>query len=129
MKVDFTTIARGAHSGYQKASQMVIDSQEEWEDLWQQHASDIEPPPPVPQVDFTRDKVVAAFAGEKPTSGYSVEILTVETRNSQTGKLPSLGIKVKYRQPGDAVQEVITQPHHIIRIPQIAVEQVVFERA
>lgn len=119
MNVDFTTIARGSNSGYQSASQMVIDNSERWSNLWQQHTSNTEPPPPVPQVDFTRYSVVAVFAGEKPTGGYSVEILSVETSGSQTQE--QLAITVQYRQPsaGDFVTEALTYPYHIIGIPKI----------
>ncbi|MDZ8032665.1 protease complex subunit PrcB family protein [Nostoc sp. DedSLP04] len=119
MNVDFTTIARGSDSGYQSASQMVIDNSERWIDLWQQHTSNAEPPPPIPQVDFTRNSVVAVFAGEKPTGGYSVEILSAETSGSQTQE--QLAITVQHRQPGagDFVTEALTYPYHIIRIPKI----------
>ena len=131
MNIDFTTIAQGADSGYQSASQTVIDNQERWINLWQQHTSDTEPPPPVPQVDFTSYNVVAVFAGEKSTGGYSVEMLTVETRNFQTKDLPSLVIVVEYRQPQpeDFVTEAMTSPYHMIKIPQIDVKNVVFEPA
>jgi hypothetical protein len=131
MNIDFTTISRGADSGYQSASQTVIDNQEGWINLWQQHTSDTEPPPPVPQVDFTSYNVVAVFAGEKSTGGYSVEMLTVETRNFQTKDLPSLVIVVEYRQPQpeDFVTEAMTYPYHMIKIPQIDVKNVVFEPA
>jgi hypothetical protein len=131
MNIDFTTISRGADSGYQSASQRVIDNQEGWINLWQQHTSDTEPPPPVPQVDFTSYNVVAVFAGEKSTGGYSVEMLTVETRNFQTKDLPSLVIVVEYRQPQpeDFVTEAMTYPYHMIKIPQIDVKNVVFEPA
>jgi hypothetical protein len=129
--IDFTTIARGADSGYQSASQMVIDNSEQWNDLWQQHTSNAEPPPPVPKVDFTSYNVVAVFAGEQSTGGYSVEILTVETKNSQTKDLPSLVITVQYNQPkpGDFVTEAMTYPYHMIKIPKIDVNKVVFEQA
>jgi len=131
MNIDFTTIAQGADSGYQSASQTVIDNKERWINLWQQHTSDTEPPTPVPQVDFTSYNVVAVFAGEKSTGGYSVEILTVETRNFQTKDLPSLVIVVEDRQPQpeDFVTEAMTYPYHMIKIPQIDVKKVVFEPA
>jgi hypothetical protein len=127
MNVDFTTIARGSDSGYQSASQMVINNSEQWNDLWQQHTSNTEPPPPVPPVDFTRYSVVAVFAGEQPTSGYSVEILSIETNGSQTQK--QLAITVQHRQPGagDFVTEALTYPYHMIRIPKIDVSKVVFK--
>ena len=131
MNIDFTTIAQGTNSGYQSASQTVIDNEEGWINLWQQHTSDTEPSPPVPKVDFTSYKVVAVFAGEKSTGGYSVEILTVETRNFQTKDLPSLVIVVEYRQPqpGGLVTEAMTYPYHMIKIPKIDVKKVVFEQA
>ncbi|MFN6480409.1 protease complex subunit PrcB family protein [Nostoc sp. DedQUE07] len=119
MNINFRTIARGTDSGYQSASQMVINNSERWIDLWQQHTYNTEPPPPVPQVDFTSYGVVAVFAGEKPTSGYSVEILSAETSGSQTQE--QLAITVQYRHPkaGDFVTEALTYPYHIIRIPKI----------
>lgn len=125
--IDFSTIARGADSGFHTASLMVIKSGDKWADVWEQHTSDTVPPPPIPQVDFTQHQVVAVFAGERNSSGYSVEILTVETR---TDNLPSLVITVKYHQPqpGIFVLDVITHPYHIIKIPRIAVERVIFER-
>ena len=124
MRVDFTTIAQGTYSAYPTASQLAIASPAEWLDLWQQHSSDEIPPPPVPEVDFTQYRVIAVFAGEKPTGGYSVEIISVETTNSL------LVITVKYRQPGaeDIVTEAMTHPYHIIQMPLMTVEQVVFER-
>jgi hypothetical protein len=119
MKIDFITIARGSNSGYQSASQMVIKNSEQWIDCWQQHTSNTEPPPPVPRVDFTRYSIVAVFAGEQPTGGYSVEILSVETSGSPTQE--QLAITVQHLQPGagDFVTEALTYPYHIIRIPRI----------
>lgn len=130
MNVNFRTIAQGASSAYQTASQMVIDNPEEWADVWQQHADGIIPHPPVPKVDFTDNQVVAVFMGEKRTSGYSVEILTVETNSSQEDDLTELVITVAYRQPqlGDIVLEVITYPYHIITIPQLAANKVLFKK-
>lgn len=127
MNIGFTTIARGADSGYQSASQMVIDNSEQWSNLWNQHTYNTEPPPPVPQVDFTRYSVVAVFAGEQPTGGYSVKILSAETSGSQTKE--QLAITVGYRQPTaeDFVTEALTYPYHIIKIPKLDVSKVVFK--
>jgi PrcB C-terminal len=131
MKVNFRTIARGANSGYPTASHLVIDNSEAWADVWQQHTSDFIPPPPVPNVDFTDNQVVAVFMGEKRTGGYSVEILSVETKSSEKENLASLVITVAYRQPkpGEIVPEVITHPYQIITIPQLAANKVLFKQA
>lgn len=128
MNIDFTTIARGTDSGYQSASQMVIDNSERWSNCWQLHTYNAEPPPPVPPVDFSRYSIVTVFAGEKPTGGYSVEILKVETSGSQT-KERSAAITVRYRQPkaGEFVTEALTYPYHMIRIAKIDGNKVVFK--
>lgn len=129
MNIDFTTIARGTDSSYPSANQTVLDNSEHWSNCWQLHTYDIEPPPPVPPVDFSRYSVVAVFAGEKPTSGYSVEILKVETSGSQTQEPEAIAISVRHRQPkaGEFVTEALTYPYHIIMIPKIDANKVVFK--
>ena len=121
MSVKFTTIDRGHNSRYSTASQLVIASNEEWIDLWQQHTSNST----LPEVDFTQEQVVAVFAGVKPSSGYSIEVISVETTNS------ILVITVKDSQPGpgDGVFTAQTKPYHIIKIPRMTVEKVVFKQA
>ena len=129
MNIDFTTITQGTDSGYQSASQMVIDNSEQWSNCWQLHTDNAEPPLSLPQVDFTRYSVVAVFAGEKPTSGYAVEIVRAETGGSQTKERLLLAITVRHRQPkaGDFVTEALTYPYHIIRMPKIDGNKVVFK--
>ncbi len=129
MNIGFTTIARGIDSGYQSASKTVIDNSEQWISLWQLHTYNAEPPPPVPQVDFIRYSVVAIFAGEQPTSGYSVEILSVENGGSQTKEQGAIAITLQYCQPkaGEFVTEALTYPYHMIRIPKLDVSKVVFK--
>ncbi len=129
MQINFTNIDRGASSGYPLTSQMVIDNQEEWEQVWQAHTSELIPSPSLPKIDFGCDQVIAVFAGEKRTSGYAIEIVGVETRTTGDGGYPLLVLKIRYSQPREVVQDVITRPYHIIKASkvdaiQVAVEQV-----
>lgn len=130
MLVDFNTIARGEDSGYMKASQIVIENEEQWADLWEKHISNIEPSPPLPEVDFNREMVIAVFSGEKPTSGYPVEIVSVETKPSKIKDHDLLIVKIRQRQPGkhEVVMDVMTQPNHIIKLPKMKAEGVIFEQ-
>ena len=129
MNIDFTTIARGTDSSYPSARQMALRSSQRWSNVWQLHTYNTEPPLPIPQVDFSRYSVVAVFAGEKPTGGYSVEIIKVETNGSQTKEPEAIAISVRYRQPkaGEFVTEALTYPYHMIRIPKLDVSKVVFK--
>jgi len=123
MKVNLTTIARGDDSGYRKADRMVIASKEKWNRLWREHTSDLLPPPPVPEIDFSKNSVIAVFAGEKPSSGFSIQVAGVET----TDDSETLVVKIKQGQPGKIAEDVITRPYHLVRIPRMEVTSVIFE--
>jgi hypothetical protein len=129
MKIPFTTIAQGTSSGYQNADQLIIDTPEQWEQLWQEYTSDVIPPVETPPINFTENSIIAVFSGEKPTSGYGVEIVSVESRATSDCDLTRLIIRVHYCFPDSITQDVITHPYHIIQLPQISAPQVFFEEA
>jgi hypothetical protein len=110
--VSFVSIGQGTASGIVDPLEIVIQSEQELQDFWKQHAPSGSPPPPV---DFATDLVVGIFAGQRPTSGYQVEIVRVERGGT--------GIHVIYQiksPPKDAlVAQVLTQPFHLIRLPQL----------
>ncbi len=129
MNIDFTMIARGTDSSYLNVRQMAIRSSRRWSNVWQLHTYNTEPPPPIPQVDFSRHSVIAVFAGQKPTSGYSIKIIKVEINGSQTKDPEAIAISVRHRQPkaGDFVTEALTYPYHMIWIPKLDGKKVVFK--
>lgn len=123
MKINFTSITHGDDSGYRKADRMVIGSKERWNGLWRKHTLDLLPPPPVPEIDFTRDEVIAVFAGEKSSSGYSIRVAAVETSNDSE----ILIVKIRQDKPGKIAEDVITRPYHMVSIPRRGVASVIFE--
>jgi hypothetical protein len=129
MQITFTTIAQGISSGYRKFDQLIIDTPEQWEHLWEEHTSDLIPPLKTPSINFARNLIIAVFSGEKPTSGYRVEIISVETKDIADCDRPHLIVRVHQGLPASVTQDVITHPHHIIQIPQISMPQVFFEEA
>lgn len=109
-----TTLSKGQYSGIREPLEIVIRTQEDWALFWQRHTSGQAPALPLPRVDFGREMVVGVFLGEKSTGGYQVEI---------TGAHPSeSGLQVSYQvkspPQGAIVAQVITQPHHLIRLPR-----------
>ena len=113
------TLDRGAQSGIQTTRREVVRTATVWNALWAAHASGR----PAPEVDFSRDMVVAMFAGSRPSAGYSIEIVSVERENG--------ALTVKFREsapPSDAmVAEVLTSPFHLA-VVQRAQGQARFER-
>jgi len=67
--------------------------------------------------------VIAVFAGERTTGGFTVEITAIE---HSTG-----AIRVTYREseppPDSLLAQAITQPYHIVTTPRLE-RPIVFER-
>ena len=116
----FTTISQSENSGVEEARQAVVRTPEAWQALWKQHA----PGQPMPAVDFSKSTVVGVFLGSRNTSGYSVTITGIESDGS------SALVTYREERPGarDMLAQVITFPHHIVRVERIAGE-VKFVRA
>jgi hypothetical protein len=57
----------------EKAFRLVIKNRDEFSDFWKQFTARIHPSngvPPLPEVDFSKEMVVVAAMGQKPSSGY-----------------------------------------------------------
>lgn len=111
----FTTLARGTHSGITAQEAALITSLAEWEALWRRHASRFDPPPALPPVDFSRSSVVALFAGERPTGGYSLHIADAALQGES---LRVTAVEMR-PAPDRTVTQAVTQPYHIIAVPKV----------
>jgi|GEM_PF-2940303 hypothetical protein len=102
---------RGATSGVKDPRTVVARSEAEWNELWSRHA----PGRPVPRLDFSRVMVAAVFMGQKPTSGYAVEIQKVQNNSGR--------IRVLYHitepAPRAAVAQTPASPFHIVVLPRV----------
>ncbi len=101
-----TTIARGDASRVSEPRRVVARTDDEWRALWAAHAG---PDGQAPDVDMRSVTVAAAFAGEKPTAGYGVEI---QLRDG------TLVVDEQHAAPGGILAQVITSPFHIVSIPK-----------
>jgi hypothetical protein len=111
--IPFSTLAQGETSGVTVSASLAIKSQKAWQTLWAQHATASPAAPPA--VDFSREIVLAVFAGERRTGGYEVTITAVEARGG--------GVLVTYREakpaPGIFLIQQLTHPYHFVIIPRI----------
>ncbi len=125
LSVPFETLDQGVQSGIRHARKLVIRDGETWAALWREHVAERVPQPPLPQVDFTRDMVIAFFLGEKPTAGYAA---TIKEIRASLDKL-LVRVEVTSPPPGSFVAQVLTQPYHIVKLPRsdLPVEFVVVE--
>ncbi len=110
--IPFVTIAQGDQSGIHVYTEAVARSTPEWRTLWLRHAAGSPRVQLAPAVDFSRDMVVAVFAGEVPDHT-RVAILKID---QETSRLVAL-VQIASLQPGPVEAEPrSTAPFHIVRI-------------
>lgn len=127
MRLHFSPIDRGDSTGCRRTGGQVIDDFVEWAALWDEHTAILSRRPPIPDVDFEKETVIAYFVGEKPSSGYGVEITAIELQGDP--KNQELVVTIKEYTPARLSSDVITQPYHIVRVPKVRFSKVIFESA
>ena len=110
-----TTIAQGDASRVSEPRRIVARTDDEWRALWAIHAG---PDADAPALDMARVIVAAAFAGEKPSAGYALEIARADT----TAGGVDLVVLERQPGPGAAFAQIITSPFHIVAVPRAAGE-------
>ncbi|MFX1411559.1 MAG: protease complex subunit PrcB family protein [Promethearchaeota archaeon] len=116
--IEFRTIRKGWNCGVENNAFYVINSQNEWEDLWIKTYSTQSPLPDIPSIDFNTTTIVAVYRGTFPTSGYDIEIVRIIKIDSHF----EIYIKKGDPSPNMGVLEVITHPYHIIKTQKITLE-------
>jgi PrcB C-terminal len=112
--LNFTTITKGEHSGFDQPSSKVIQDQTTWEDTWDTIMSFLLDPPPPPQVDFTNYILLAHFMGQKGSGGYEVEFSRViEGANKITATVREISPGPECLTPA-----MMTEPYHVVQIPK-----------
>jgi len=114
------TIEKGEQSRIDDARQAVVRTDAEWAQLWRQHAADR----PRPQIDFSRETVVAVFMGSRPNAGFNTAIVSATEGGG--------ALVVRYTEtkpaPGTVSAQVLTFPYHIVAIPRATAPDVKFEK-
>ena len=123
-RVSFQTVAIGTRSAVRDSLQTVARTQSDWSALWQRHTSNESSPPALPVLDFSKEIVVAVFLGEKPTGGHGIEI----TRVFRTDHSLVVWYHEKSPPSRALTTQALTQPFHIVRIPDTNVDEVSFRR-
>jgi hypothetical protein len=111
-ELGFTTISVGIQSGHTSLGYYVIQDNQTWVDLWNEHMLFLGEPLPPPEVDFSANTVIAVFMGQASTGGYALRIYDVVDIGS------SIVVKMERTEPGPTciVPQVLTQPYHMVQI-------------
>ncbi len=107
--VPFTTLAQGTDSTVASRTNYLITTQSQLAELW----TFLKQPPPVPTVDFSSKVVAAIFAGELPTTGYSIAVAAVEDAGKRI-------VKVDIEKPDQScvLAQSTTAPYQVVELPK-----------
>ena len=126
--IPFETIDRGDISYLRygdpsfQGAQLVIRGRESWEGFWKLHTHGIEPSPPLPKVNFTKEMVIAVVLGYQTTGGPWIEIVAAdEGLDDSSGAVPKKkamkGVKISVKESKEpGLLTVVTNPYHIVRV-------------
>lgn len=106
------TLARGSQSGIRVPRDIVARTPEEWLAVWRDHARNVVPEPPLPEVDWADDMVIGVVLGDRPSAGYSVSIARIEDLGS-TVKVWTVEVQPL---PGAMQAMVVTSPFHFVEV-------------
>ena len=93
----------GWTSGIRTPKESVIRDETAWRTLWDQHSGGTSP---APAINFGQNEVVAIFAGEEPSAGYRVQVLSVEEHPDER----IVRYRISAPPPNVGAAAVLTQP-------------------
>ncbi len=110
--LELATIKKGSLSGHTDRRNYVIGDEKDWAELWDKMYPDKASRPALPDIDFSKYIVLAAFEGEKSTAGYDFEIQKAVETSSKVDVL----IKETVPSSECYVSQNLVQPFHIVKI-------------
>lgn len=119
----FRTLDVGASSGVHEKVRRVLTTEAEWRAFHAEHTSNVEPKPALPPVDFAKERVFVATAGDKPNTCWALRVERIEVQ----ADVVKVHV-VTYPPPEGALCGfAISQPHHFVTYPVTDKPHVVVE--
>lgn len=107
--VAFTELASGNSAKVTTRDNYLITQQDQLEALWALLGTNA----PLPSVDFAQNDVIALFAGNEPTAGYSIKVTKITDTNQRM-----VEIEVNAPGPTCVAAHTVTTPYQVLLIPK-----------
>jgi hypothetical protein len=112
--LEIKPLLNGSNAAYGSDSSLVrLDRNEQsFKQTWNIMNGNFVPVPSAPNVDFSRNKVLTVFLGQRPTGGYSIVLASAKLEGQ------TLVVSANVRQPGagTVTTQVITSPFSSVLI-------------
>ncbi len=106
--VPFTPLVSGVHSKVTPRVNDVIPSSTQLSELWNMVDATGAPP----KVDFSKNAVIAVFAGQQPTAGYAITVSKIVDSGARL-----VSVTIKKPDSTCTVGKVVTAPYELVAIP------------
>ena len=103
-------------SGFQDPLRRVVSDEAAWRETWSTLWLGRSPVPPLPAVDFTRERVAVVAIGTQPTTAYDV---VIDSAVAAPGRLTVWSHTLLPLTPGCTGGDTITQPVDLVRLPRV----------
>ncbi len=112
--IAFATVVKSQNSGVSESLQVSVRDASGWSVLWSKHTQNVQPPPALPPVDFSRYELAAVFLGPRPSGCHGVEIQRV------IQQADTRVVEYKELLPGPTAlcTAQAVQPAHIVSVPK-----------
>lgn len=101
-------------SGLDQYARLVIRDDATWAGAWQQMMGGNEPFPALPAVDFRSDLVLLAAMGTQRTTGFSIKVEEVQTKDGDAW----VSVLESFPGPGCVTFDAITRPVNAVAVPR-----------
>lgn len=112
-QVAWEVLAQGQQAvGFDKPQYVLVNSRDQLTNLWYKAYGSQLNVPTVPNIDFSRETVLAVFDGQKPTGGYGLKVRSVSVENGE------LYVDLVKQQPqqGQISTQALTSPWLLIHV-------------
>ncbi|MEI6267613.1 MAG: protease complex subunit PrcB family protein [Methylococcaceae bacterium] len=118
----FTVLAQGNDSHIEQQQFQILRDNATLQKVWDAHLEGISPKPAAPDVNFSKEMIIAAFSGTKNTGGYLLNITGINVYPDR------VQIDLSLIKPGDncMVSTALTQPFVLAKTAQLSDKPVSF---
>lgn len=110
---ELAVVTRGINAPVVARKNFVIKNEKDLKKLWAFLYGDTPTTPKLPSVDFSRQEVIAVFAGEKPTGGYVISVSGIKNSSNQRVVV----VTIDEPDPACNSKKEQTSPYEIVTIP------------
>jgi hypothetical protein len=120
-EVAFQVVADEVACGLEEPARLVVRDEEAWARLWSQVYLPVEPVPERPEVDFSREMLIAVAMGTHRSGGFDISVQRIAVEDERL----MVTVHTSRPPPGAMVGMALTQPLQIVRVERND-EEVVF---